>query len=88
MDSTTPATQIASAPPQPEISDHDKIQRIDDRLSRINLKSKRMRTLIKKTIELSQLCDLDISLVVRDREMNKFIIYNSGKGDTGLFTAD
>ena len=45
--------------------------RINDRMKRINLKSKRLRNLIKKAIELSQMCDIDISLVLRDREMNK-----------------
>ena len=46
-------------------------EKIDNRLKRINLKSKRMRNLIKKSIELSQMCDLDISMVIRDREMDK-----------------
>ena len=45
--------------------------RIDDRNKRINLKSKRLRNLIKKAIELSQMCDLDISIVIRDQEMKR-----------------
>ena len=60
--------------------------KVDDRLKRINLKSKRMRNLIKKAIELSQMCDLDISMVVRDREMDKFTLYNSGTQTKGFFT--
>lgn len=31
-------------------------QVIDDKLKRINLKSKRKKTLIKKAIEISQMC--------------------------------
>ena len=61
-------------------------ERIDNRLKRINLKSKRMRNLIKKSIELSQLCDLDISMVIRDKEMDKVTVYNSGTAQKGLFT--
>lgn len=45
-----------------------------------------MRNLIKKAIELSQMCDLDISLVVRDREMQKFIQYQSTSAELGTFT--
>ena len=51
---------------------------IDDRLKRINLKSKRKRTLLKKIIEMSQMCKLDMFLVIHDEEMNKVIEYNSG----------
>ena len=61
-------------------------KKIDNRLKRINLKSKRMRNLIKKAIELSQMCDLDISMVVRDREMEKFTMYHSGTKQKGMFT--
>lgn len=53
-------------------------QAIDDRLKRINLKSKRKRTLLKKIIEMSQMCKLDMLLVIHDAEMNKVIEYNSG----------
>lgn len=45
-----------------------------------------MRNLIKKAIELSQMCDLDISMVIRDKEMEKFTLYNSGTNQTGFFT--
>lgn len=62
--------------------------RINDRMKRINLKSKRLRNLIKKAIELSQMCDLDISMVLRDREMNKVTQYCSGTPEDGLFNAE
>ena len=61
-------------------------ERIQDRLKRINLKSKRLRNLIKKGIELSEMCDLDILIVIKDREMDKITQYCSGQPDTGLFT--
>ena len=61
-------------------------QVIDDKLKRINLKSKRKKTLIKKAIEISQMCQVDILLVMQDREMNKVIEYNSGTKNDGLFT--
>ena len=32
------------------------------------------------------MCDLDISMVVRDKEMDKFTLYNSGTKQMGLFT--
>ena len=63
-------------------------QPIDDRLKRINYKSKRKKTLIKKAIEISQLCNLGIVLVIHDAEMNKVIQYNSGTSKNGLFTLD
>ena len=56
---------------------------IDDRLKRINLKSKRKRTLLKKIIEMSQMCKLDMFLVIHDEEMNKVIEYNSGSQHQG-----
>lgn len=61
--------------------------KIQNRTKRINHKSKRLRNLIKKAIELSQMCDLDISIVIRDREMGKFTQYGSNSEETGdVFT--
>ena len=50
---------------------------IQDKAKRINLKSKRTRTLIRKAIELSQMCDMDIHIVLKDREFNKVVEYGS-----------
>ena len=60
-------------------------QMIDDRLKRINFKSKRKRTLIKKVIEFSQMCNVAVLLVIHDAEFNKVIEYNSGTS-SDLFT--
>lgn len=60
--------------------------KVEDKLKRINLKSKRLRNLVKKAIELSQMCELHISLVVKDPEMNKFTQYCSGNPQTGMYT--
>lgn len=38
---------------------------------RTSLKSKRKRTLIKKAIEVSQKCNLDILIVIKDRDCGK-----------------
>ena len=72
------------SPSQPKCN-----ERINNRLKRINLKSKRLRNMFKKGIELSQMCDLDIAIVIRDREMNKVTQYTSGgSADKDLFTID
>ena len=44
---------------------------IQDKERRTNLKNKRKRTIFKKAIELSQMCDMDILILVRDRELDK-----------------
>ena len=50
---------------------------IEDRLKRINIKSKRRRILLKKAMELKYLCDLDMLFIIKDAEFNKYTIYNS-----------
>ena len=51
---------------------------VQDRLKRINLKSKRKKTLIKKVIEFGHMFQLDVFMVIQDAEMKKVIEYNSG----------
>lgn len=63
-------------------------QIIQDKAKRINLKSKRTRTLIRKAIEVSQMCNLDIHIVLKDRDFNKVIEYNSISNDGFIFTID
>ena len=59
---------------------------IDNKQQRINIKSKRKRTLVRKAIEVSQMCSLDILIIIRDNETNKVYEYNSGNIETDLFT--
>ena len=59
---------------------------IEDKAQRVNIKSKRKRTLFRKAIEVSQLCSIDILIIIRDNETNKLIEYSSGKSDSELFS--
>ena len=63
-----------------ETKKNNQVQRkeiIKDKAKRTNLKSKRTRTLIRKAIEVSQMCNLDIHIVLKDRDFNKVIEYKS-----------
>ena len=53
------------------------IKKIEDRVAKEYAFAQRKRGLIKKTIELSILCDLDIALSVYDPEKNILIEYAS-----------
>lgn len=53
--------------------------RIEKDKNRINVKSKRKRFLFKKAIELSQMCDLQIVIVVHDLILDRLTTYCSGK---------
>ena len=62
---------------------------VQDRERRTNLKSKRKRNIVKKAIELSHMCNMDILILIRDREMDKLFQYSSGKTEaTDLFTVE
>ena len=65
-------------------------QLVQDRERRTNLKSKRKRNIIKKAIELSHMCNMDILILIRDREMDKIFQYSSGQAEDveTLFTVD
>ena len=68
------------------------IEMISDKNKRINLKSKRTRTLFRKAIEVSKMCNLDIFIFINDRDSNRIIEYNSANGgpdaDQDLFSID
>ena len=61
---------------------------IEDKAKRINLKSKRTRTLLRKAIEVSQMCELDIHIALWDRSMNKLVEYGSTAADGQFFSFD
>ena len=50
---------------------------IKDLAKLTNVKSKRRRNLVKKAIELSNICDLDTILVVRDKKNRRVTVYES-----------
>lgn len=60
---------------QEEKQESPQIQMVKDKIKRINLKSKRKRTLIKKAIEVSHMCNLDIFIIINDRDCDKVIQY-------------
>ena len=72
------ANQNKSEPPQ----------RIEDKERRVNLKCKRKRNLFKKAIELSTMCEMDVLIVLRDRDTGRFQQYSSGSKLTGQFTVE
>ena len=54
---------------------------VQDKVYRINIKSKRKRTLLRKAIEISKMCQLEIHIVIKDRETHKIIEYCSGEDE-------
>ena len=50
---------------------------IGDKNKRINLKSKRTRTLFRKAIEVSKMCNLDVFILINDRDTLRVTEYNS-----------
>ena len=53
------------------------IQLITDKNKRINLKSKRTRTLFRKAIEVSKMCNIDVFILMKDRDSSRVVQYNS-----------
>jgi hypothetical protein len=50
---------------------------LEDNQKRIVTLSKRKRNLLKKSVELSKMCGVDIFIVFFDRERQKFTEFNS-----------
>ena len=66
----------------------DQFLYIQDKRKRANMKSKRKRNLFKKTCELEKLFDLDICIVIRDRETDKIYQFKSGSEEAGYFDVE
>ena len=49
---------------------------MDDRIRRINIKSKRRKNIFKKAMEFKSMCGLDILMVIKDPDYNNVQIYN------------
>ena len=54
-----------------------KFKKITNRRLLTNTKSKRGNNIVKKCLELSILCDLQINLVIYDPRINKLVEYKS-----------
>ena len=55
----------------------DATKRIEDKCSRNVTYCKRKKGLLKKVIEFSMLCDLDIYLLVHDKNKHRLVTYQS-----------
>ena len=64
------------------------IERCEDKKRRVNLKNKRMKNYIKKGIELAAMLDMDVYLVLNDKDSGKVSEYTSGDSNRGHFTLD
>lgn len=65
-----------------------KIEKLKEHRALINAKSKRRRNLIKKAMELSIKCEVDVFLIIRDQVQKKVTTYESDSVDGTRFTAD
>lgn len=64
------------------------IERCEDKKRRVNLKNKRMKNYVKKGIELAAMLDMDIYLVLYDKDSGKVTEYTSGDDRQGHFTLE
>ena len=53
------------------------LETIKNQAKLTNVKSKRRRNLVKKAIELSNLCDLETILLIRDKKNRRVTLYES-----------
>ena len=64
------------------------LNKLQEHKTLINAKSKRRRNLVKKSIELSELCDLDVVLIIRDIKYHRVTTFESGSSTQNRFTTD
>ena len=67
---------------------NNKLVRVQNKAKRLNLKNKRKRNLIKKAIELSEMLDMDMCIVFKDRDTDNITQYMSGGSRRELFTIE
>lgn len=58
------------------------------RQKRLNLKCKRRRSLLKKSIELTKNFDMNMLVIMQDKDNGKFFQYASGDKDSGYFNLE
>lgn len=63
----------------------NQLARCQNKERRVNLKSKRKRNLVKKSIELCKMLDMKCLIIFKDLDTDKFSIYNSGDQRSGHF---
>lgn len=64
------------------------LTRCQNKANRVNLKHKRKKNLIKKAIELDKVFDMDVLIVLKDRDTGKFSIFESGNDQMGQFSLE
>ena len=64
------------------------LKRCQNKARRLNLKSKRKRNMVKKAIELSEMLDMDMCIVFKDRDTDKITQYMSGGSRRELYTIE
>lgn len=57
---------------------------IKDHAKLTNVKSKRRRNLVKKAIELSNMCDVETIVVVRDKKNKRITLYESNEKEFSI----
>lgn len=62
--------------------------RVENKERRVNLKCKRKRNFFKKAIELSCMCDMDVLVILKDRDSGRFQQYSSGADSATRFTVE
>lgn len=59
-----------------------------NKANRVSLKHKRKKNLIKKAIELNKCLEMDVFILMRDRDTGKFSQYASCNDQEGQFTLE